>query len=81
MLPIDPCGDQIDADVIADDVCGKQPSGKSHTGHLVAAQPTGKKHVLSSQKTCIQCGKHMKATRVNERCLRCDNGSFSHASD
>ncbi len=47
MLPIDPCGDQVDADVIADNVCGKQPSGTSHTGHLVAAQPSRDKHVFS----------------------------------
>ena len=47
VLPIDPCEDQVDADVIADDVCGKQPSGTSHTGHLVAAQPSRDKHVFS----------------------------------
>ncbi len=81
MLPIDPCGYQDTADVIDDELTGKQSSGTSHTGHLVAAQRSGKKHVLSGQKTCIQCGKHMKATRMNEWYLRCDNGSFSHASD
>ena len=47
MLPVDPCEDHVDADVIVDDISGKQPSGTSHTGHLVAAQPAGKKHVLS----------------------------------
>ncbi len=83
VLSIDDVGDDDDVDVQYSDVhaVGKQPSGSTqHTGNLVAAQPTvhQSKHVLKQHKTCIQCGKKYKATRVADRCFKCDNGSFGH---
>ncbi len=79
VLSVDEIGNDFDLSSNVE-AAGKQPSSTSHTGRLVAAQPVveQKKHVLCEQKTCVQCGKKMKATRVNERCYKCDNGSFSH---
>ncbi len=81
VLSVDPVDDDyVSCSYV--EAAGKQPSSLTHTGRLVAAQPhlQQKKHVFSEQKTCVHCGKHMKATRVNERCYKCDNGSFSHIS-